>query len=118
MTDSKLLVVEDDPNLLETLRYNLSQESYDVVTASDGEQAIAVARRERPDLIILDIMLPKLSGFEVCRILRKEMTVPILMLTARADEMDKIVGRCSAARKWRRRGGPPARPPSKSASCK
>jgi DNA-binding response OmpR family regulator len=92
MTDSKLLVVEDDPNLLETLRYNLSQESYDVVTASDGEQAIAVARRERPDLIILDIMLPKLSGFEVCRILRKEMTVPILMLTARADEMDKIVG--------------------------
>ncbi len=92
MTDSKLLVVEDDPNLLETLRYNLRKESYDVVTASDGEQALAAARREKPDLIVLDIMLPKISGFEVCRILRKEMTAPILMLTARADETDKIVG--------------------------
>jgi DNA-binding response OmpR family regulator len=63
-----------------------------VTAASDGEQAIATARREKPDLIILDIMLPKLSGFEACRILRKEMTVTILMLTAKADETDKIVG--------------------------
>ncbi len=86
------MVVEDEPNLLETLKYNLRKEGYDVVTASDGEQAIAIARREKPDLIVLDIMLPKLSGFEVCRILRKEMTVPILMLTAKADETDKIVG--------------------------
>ena len=92
MADNKILVVEDDPNLLETLKYNLRKEGYDVVTASDGEQAIAVARREKPDLIILDIMLPKMNGFEVCRILRKEMTVPILMLTAKADETDKIVG--------------------------
>jgi two-component system OmpR family response regulator len=92
MTDSKLLVVEDDSNLLETLKYNLRKEGYDVVTASDGEQAIEVARREKPNLLILDIMLPKINGFEVCRILRKEMTVPILMLTAKADETDKIVG--------------------------
>jgi len=92
MADNKVLIVEDDANLLETLKYNLRKEGYDVVTASDGEQAIEVARREKPDLIILDIMLPRISGFEVCRILRKEMTAPILMLTAKADEMDKIVG--------------------------
>jgi DNA-binding response OmpR family regulator len=89
---NKLLIVEDDPNLLETLKYNLRKESYDVVTAIDGEQALEIARREKPDLIILDIMLPKLSGFDVCRILRKEMTAPILMLTAKADETDKVVG--------------------------
>jgi len=92
MADKKVLIVEDDPNLLETLKYNLRKEGFDVVTASDGEQAIEVARRERPDILILDIMLPKMNGFEVCRILRKEMTVPILMLTAKADETDKIVG--------------------------
>jgi len=88
----KVLVVEDNSSLLETLRYNLHKESYEVITATDGEQALDIARREKPALIILDIMLPKISGFEVCRILRKEMTVPILMLTARADETDKIVG--------------------------
>jgi two-component system OmpR family response regulator len=92
MADSKVLIVEDDANLLETLRYNLQKEGYDVATASDGEQALEVARRERPGLLILDIMLPRISGFEVCRILRKEMTIPILMLTAKADETDKIVG--------------------------
>jgi DNA-binding response OmpR family regulator len=89
---NKVLVVDDDANLLETLKYNLKKESYEVVTAVDGEQALELARKEKPDLILLDIMLPKLSGFEVCRILRKEMTVPILMLTAKADETDKIVG--------------------------
>src|SRR4030043_143809 len=92
IADNKVLIVEDDANLLETLKYNLRKEGYDVVTASDGEKAIEVARKEKPDLIILDIMLPKISGFEVCRILRKEMPVPILMLTAKADETDKIVG--------------------------
>jgi len=92
MMSSKILVVEDDSNLLETLKYNLRRESYNVVTATDGEQAIEIARREKPALIILDIMLPRMSGFEVCRILRKEMIVPILMLTAKADETDKIVG--------------------------
>jgi two-component system OmpR family response regulator len=88
----KVLIVEDDVNLLETIKYNLRKEGYTVITAGDGEQAVEAARREKPNLIILDIMLPKMSGFEVCRILRKEMTVPILMLTAKADETDKIVG--------------------------
>jgi DNA-binding response OmpR family regulator len=88
----KVLIVEDDANLLETLQYNLRKEGFQVITATDGEQAVSTARREKPDLIILDIMLPKMSGFEVCRILRKEMTVPILMLTAKAEETDKIVG--------------------------
>jgi len=92
MPDNKVLIVEDDANLRETLKYNLRKDGYDVFTAGDGEQAIEVARREKPDLLILDIMLPKINGFEVCRILRKEMTMPILMLTAKADETDKIVG--------------------------
>ncbi len=88
----KILIVEDDRNLLDTLKYNLHKEGYEVVTAVDGAEALDVARREKPDLIILDLMLPKVSGFEVCRILRKEMIVPILMLTAKAEETDKIVG--------------------------
>ena len=92
MIGNKILIVEDDQNLLATLKYNLLKESYDVITAIDGAQAIETARRERPGLIVLDVMLPKLSGFEVCRILRKEMTVPILMLTAKTEEVDKIVG--------------------------
>ena len=89
---SKILIVEDDPNLLEALKYNVRKEGHDAVTAVDGVQALEVARTDKPDLVILDIMLPKMSGFEVCRILRKEMTVPILMLTARDDEIDKVAG--------------------------
>ncbi|MEO0248468.1 MAG: response regulator transcription factor [candidate division WOR-3 bacterium] len=88
----RILVVEDDRNLLDTLEYNLRKEGYKVLTAVDGAEALDIARRERPDLIILDIMLPKINGFEVCRILRKEMLMPILMLTAKAEETDKIVG--------------------------
>jgi DNA-binding response OmpR family regulator len=90
--NSKILIVEDDPNLLEALKYNVRKEGHDVISAVDGVQALEVARRDKPDLILLDIMLPKMSGFEVCRILRKEMIVPILMLTARDDEVDKVVG--------------------------
>jgi len=90
--NNKILVVEDDRNLLETLKYNLHKEGHEVVTAGDGVAALDVARKEKPDLIILDIMLPKMSGFEVCRVLRREMTVPILMLTAKAEETDKVVG--------------------------
>jgi two-component system OmpR family response regulator len=92
VTGAKILVVEDDRNLLDTLRYNFRKEGYGVVTAVDGAEALDVARREKPDVIILDIMLPKLSGFEVCRILRKEMTTPIIMLTAKDEEIDKVVG--------------------------
>ena len=86
------MIVEDDPNLLEALKYNVRKEGHEAITAVDGVQAIEVARKDKPDLILLDIMLPKMSGFEVCRIIRKEMTVPILMLTAKDDEVDKIVG--------------------------
>ena len=92
MVDGKILIVEDDENLLEALKYNVRKEGYDTVTAADGVEALDIARRDKPDLIILDVMLPKMSGFEVCRILRKEMSVPILMLTARDGEVDKVVG--------------------------
>jgi DNA-binding response OmpR family regulator len=88
----KILVVEDEPSLQETLVYNLEKQGYSVEAAGDGRVAIEAARRMTPDMIILDIMLPELDGFEVCKILRKEMTVPILMLTARDDEIDRVVG--------------------------
>jgi DNA-binding response OmpR family regulator len=89
---TKVLVVEDESTLLETLEYNLTRQGYAVYTAADGLKALEVARRERPDVIVLDVMLPGIDGFEVCRILRREMSMPILMLTARADEVDKVVG--------------------------
>ncbi len=92
MTDAKVLIVEDDNTLLEVLKYNIVKNGYAAVTATDGIQALEVARREHPGLIILDIMLPGLDGLEVCRILRHEMSIPILMLTARATEIDKVVG--------------------------
>ncbi len=88
----KILLVEDEPTLVETLEYTLNRQGYEVVAARDGVAALEVARQERPDLIVLDVMLPGLDGFEICRTLRQEMNVPILMLTARADEVDKIVG--------------------------
>jgi DNA-binding response OmpR family regulator len=92
MTDSKILVVEDDQILQDALKYNLGKEGYLVFTASDGGAAVETARKEKPDLILLDVMLPVMDGLEVCRILRKEMIVPIIMLTAKADEIDKVVG--------------------------
>jgi two-component system, OmpR family, response regulator len=92
MTQKKVLIVEDDKTLQDVLRYNLVKEGYNVLTASDGSQAVDIARAEKPELIILDLMLPHMNGLEVCRILRKEMTVPILMLTAKSEEIDKIIG--------------------------
>jgi DNA-binding response OmpR family regulator len=88
----KILVVEDEPTLQETLAYNLTHQGYAVETASDGQVAIEKARQTQPDLIVLDIMLPVLDGFEVCRVLRQEMNTPILMLTARDDEIDRVIG--------------------------
>lgn len=90
--EEKILIVEDDLTLLETLEYNLARHEYEVFIAADGVTALEVARKERPDLIVLDLMLPRLDGVEVCRILRQEMSVPILMLTARSEEVDKVVG--------------------------
>lgn len=87
-----ILVVEDELSLQETLAYNLKKEGYAVETVGDGRSALEAARRLRPDLIVLDIMLPEMDGFEVARILRKEMSAAILMLTARDDEIDRVVG--------------------------
>jgi two-component system, OmpR family, response regulator len=92
MVGSKVLVVEDDRTLLEVLQYNLAREGYDVLMAADGAAGLETARSHRPDLVILDVMLPKMDGYEVCRILRRETTVPIMMLTAKTEETDRVVG--------------------------
>lgn len=87
-----VLVVEDDKTLRDTLEYNLLNQGYDVITADNGYAALELARTRQPDLLLLDVMLPGINGFEVCRALRKEMSLPILMLTARLEEVDKIIG--------------------------
>lgn len=92
-----ILIVEDDETLRETLAYNLQNEGYVVVTAEDGQIGLDTARNQPPDLIILDVMLPGLDGLSVCRILRRELDVPIIMLTARSSEVDKIIGLDSGA---------------------
>ncbi|WP_050616022.1 response regulator transcription factor [Bacillus testis] len=89
----KILVVDDEQSILTLLQYNLEQSGYDVITAMDGEEAIEKAMAEKPHLLILDLMLPKLDGIEVCKLLRqRKINVPILMLTAKDDELDKILG--------------------------
>jgi DNA-binding response OmpR family regulator len=88
----RILIVEDEPILQETLAYNLTRQGFLVETAGDGLRGLELARRTQPDLILLDIMLPGMDGFEVCRIIRQEMNVPILMLTARDDEIDRVIG--------------------------
>lgn len=89
----KILLVDDDPTLVEGLSYSLKREGYEVAVAADGLRALECVREEQPDLVILDIMLPQLDGFEVCRILRAAgAKVPILMLTAKTEEVDKVVG--------------------------
>ncbi|GAB4402410.1 MAG: response regulator transcription factor [Anaerolineales bacterium] len=88
----KILIVEDEIALQETLAYTLKKEGYAIETAGNGRSALEAARKLKPDLIVLDIMLPEIDGFEVARTLRKEMTTAILMLTARDDEIDRVVG--------------------------
>jgi DNA-binding response OmpR family regulator len=92
MMSAKILIVDDEPAIIDMLSYNLRRGNYQVVVAWDGEEALQKARLERPDLIILDLMLPRLDGLEVCRTLRRERDVPIIMLTARDDEIDRVVG--------------------------
>ncbi len=92
-----ILIIEDDETLQQTLVYNLEQEGYNVTAAFDGLVGLELARDQKPDLIVLDIMLPELDGLSVCRILRREMDVPIIMLTARSSEVDKIIGLDSGA---------------------
>lgn len=89
---AKILVVDDEAILLDTLRYNLSKAGHQVHTAADGAAALRLAREDPPDLVILDVMLPQMDGFEVCRILRQGSNVPILMLTARDEELDRVLG--------------------------
>ena len=88
----RILLVEDDVTLRETVAYNLRHQGYDVETAADGHAALAATRREPPDLMLLDLMLPGIDGFEVCRQVRRESSLPILMLTARSEEVDRVVG--------------------------
>lgn len=88
----KILVVEDEITLNETLVYNLEQQGYIVKATTDGNQALTIARSFEPDLLVLDIMLPGLDGLEITRILRKESGVPILLLTAQGEEIDRVVG--------------------------
>src|SRR3954454_14390121 len=88
----RILVVEDEETLREELSYQLAQEGYDVVKAADGGEALTQFRRHKPDLILLDLMLPVMSGIEVTRVVRRESDVPILILTARDSEVDKVVG--------------------------
>jgi DNA-binding response OmpR family regulator len=95
--DKKVLIVEDDETLLHTLALNLDKEGYSTLTATDGPSGLELARAKTPDLIILDVMLPGLDGLSVCRILRRELEVPIIMLTARSSEVDKIIGLDSGA---------------------
>jgi len=87
-----ILVVDDEPVLRETLAEALDADGFRVITAADGREALARFREHRPDLVVLDLMLPELSGIEVCRIIRQESGIPILMLTAKSSEVDKVVG--------------------------
>jgi DNA-binding response OmpR family regulator len=89
---TRILVVDDEPPIVDVLAYNLKRANYEVLIARDGEQALVQARLGQPDLIILDLMLPRLDGLEVCRALRRERDVPIIMLTARDTEVDRVVG--------------------------
>ncbi|MDO8506543.1 MAG: response regulator transcription factor [Candidatus Limnocylindria bacterium] len=89
---TRLLIVDDDANLRHTLGYAFRQEGFEVVTAADGDQALVSFRQSHPDLIILDVMLPGRDGFEVARTLRRESDIPVIMLTARDSELDKVVG--------------------------
>ena len=92
MAGEKILVVEDEENILEAIKYSLLKEGYEVYGASDGEIGLEKAKELSPNLVILDVMLPSLDGFEVCRILRKDMDVPVFMLSAKSEEIDRVVG--------------------------
>src|SRR5207245_11744981 len=91
VVSQKILVVDDEPHIVELVKYNLLQEGYDVLTAYDGSEAVVCSRQERPDLIILDIMLPYVDGLEVCRQIRRQSGAPILMLPATAGELPRVL---------------------------
>ena len=100
MSPKKILIVDDEPDLVETVRFSLEMEGYQVLAAHNGEDGLNQARKDRPDLIILDLMLPKLDGYKVCRLLKfdeRHKHIPILMLTAKAQEKDKLLGKETGA---------------------
>jgi two-component system response regulator VicR len=90
--NKKILIVDDEKNIVDILKFNLEKEGFDTIEAYDGEQAMDMALNHNPDLILLDIMLPKIDGFTVCRRLRQTISTPILMLTAKEEEVDKVLG--------------------------
>lgn len=89
---SKVLVVDDEKAIVDILKFNLKKEGFEVVTAADGEEGLAMFEEEKPDLMLLDIMMPKMDGFQVCKKVRETSNIPIIMLTARAEEVDKVIG--------------------------
>lgn len=100
MDKKKILIVDDEKDIVETIQFNLEVEGFDCLVAYDGEDALLKAKRENPDLILLDIMLPKINGYKVCRLLKfdeKYRHIPIIMLTAKAQESDKLMGKETGA---------------------
>ncbi len=90
--DRKVLIVDDEKNIVDIIAFNLKKEGYQVITAADGEEGVEKTFSENPDLILLDIMMPKMDGYEACRKIREKKHTPIIMLTARAEEVDKVLG--------------------------
>src|SRR4029077_2060566 len=90
--NEKILVVEDEKSLSKLLKYNLEKEGYRTIVCNDGEAGLAAFRKEKPSLVILDLMLPKLDGYEFCNIVRQDSKTPILILPARKEEVDRILG--------------------------
>lgn len=88
----KILVVDDEQSIVDIIAYNLNKEKFDVICAEDGEKALELFSTQNPDLILLDIMMPKIDGYKVCKIIRQASDVPIIMITARSDEVDKVMG--------------------------
>jgi two-component system response regulator VicR len=89
---SKILVVDDEKAIVDILKFNLQREGYSVITACDGEEGLQIFEKEKPDLVLLDIMMPKVDGLQVCKLIRNKYDTPIIMLTARAEEVDKVLG--------------------------
>jgi two-component system, OmpR family, response regulator ResD len=92
MNGTKVLVADDDTNVLEIIRLYFTQQQIDLIEAHDGSEAVTLAEQEKPDVIILDVMMPKMDGFEACREIRKTMDIPIIMLSAKGEEFDRVLG--------------------------
>lgn len=95
MADEKILIVDDEDHILELIKYNLEVNGYKVITAVNGIDALSLVRSEKPNLVLLDVMLPKMDGFDVCKEIRKDnliSNIPVIMLTAKSEELDKIIG--------------------------